>query len=99
MSKKGGEKKAWDPEVEHLRKEPRPANLSEPLPPKKLPKELQDKLDNDETLWETLYEGRYVDSSDSRSRHEVPNVPQFIEEELGSESNVTFSHSGQKAEM
>lgn len=70
MVKNAGEKKAWDPEIEHLRKEPRPANLSEPLPPKKLPKELQDKLDNDDTMWETLYEGRYVASFCTRSRHE-----------------------------
>ena len=63
MSKNGGDKKAWDPEVEHIRKEPRPSNLSEPLPRQKLPKELQDKLNDDETLWETLYEGKYVTSS------------------------------------
>ena len=62
MSNNGGDKKPWDPEVEHIRKEARPSNLSEPLPRKKLPKDLQSALDDDETMWETLYEGKYVTS-------------------------------------
>jgi fission process protein 1 len=58
MPKKEKEEKPWDPEVEHIRKEPRPANLSEPLPRSKLPKELQDVLNDDEKLWEAVYEGK-----------------------------------------
>lgn len=32
---------------------------------KKLPKELQDTLDNEEKMWEVMYEGRYVRCSSS----------------------------------
>jgi len=35
-------------------------NYSKPLPYKKLPKELQDLADNEETLWDSVYEGQYV---------------------------------------
>ncbi|KIW06023.1 uncharacterized protein PV09_03202 [Verruconis gallopava] len=69
MSKNGGEKKPWDPEVEHIRKEPRPQSLSEPLPRTKLPKELQATLDDDEKLWEVVYEGRAGESTDSSVRY------------------------------
>jgi fission process protein 1 len=58
MSKKGEDKKPWDPEIEHIRDEPRPQDLGKPLPRKKLPKELQDVLNDDEKLWEVVYEGQ-----------------------------------------
>ena len=35
-------------------------DFSIPPPRKKLPKSIQDTLDNEEKLWETLYEGRCV---------------------------------------
>ncbi len=47
-------------DIPHERKEPRP-DFSVPPPRKKLPKELQDTIDNEEKLWEVLYEGKYVD--------------------------------------
>jgi mitochondrial fission process protein 1 len=44
-------------DIPHERNEPRP-DFSQPPPPKRLPKSIQDTLDSDEKLWETLYEGR-----------------------------------------
>jgi fission process protein 1 len=44
-------------DIPHERKEPRP-DFSEPLPRKKLPEALQKTLDNEENLWEVLYEGK-----------------------------------------
>lgn len=37
-------------------------DFSTPPQRKKLPKELQDTLDNDEKMWEIMYDGRYVQS-------------------------------------
>ena len=63
-------RESWDPQVEHVRKEPRPANLSEPLPRTKLPKELQKALDaDDETMWETFSEGHAPESTDTNVRY------------------------------
>lgn len=59
----GNGKEPFDPKVEHIRNEDRPANLSQPLPQKALPKDIQRVLDDDETLWETIYEGEYVNST------------------------------------
>lgn len=44
--------------IERLRKEPRP-DFSVPPPRKQLPKELQDRLNDDETMWESISDGRY----------------------------------------
>jgi fission process protein 1 len=44
-------------DIPHERKEPRP-DFSGPLPRKKLPEALQQTLDNEEKLWETLYDGK-----------------------------------------
>ena len=57
MVSNGGKKDDWDPQVPHVRKEPRP-DFTTPLPRGKLPKEIQDTLDNDEKLWELVYEGK-----------------------------------------
>ena len=58
MSSKDPKKSdAFDPGVPHERQEPRP-DFSAPPPKAVLPKALQDTLDNDEKLWETLYEGK-----------------------------------------
>lgn len=46
-------------DIPHERSEPRP-DFSVPPPRKKLPKSIQDTLDNDEKLWETMYEGKSV---------------------------------------
>lgn len=45
--------------VPHEREGTRP-DFSTPPQRKRLPKELQDTLDNEEKLWEVLYEGTYV---------------------------------------
>lgn len=47
-------------DIPHERKDPRP-DFSTPPPRKRLPKEIQNTLDDDEKLWEVLYEGKYVD--------------------------------------
>jgi len=44
-------------DIPHERTEPRP-DFSKPLPPSKLPKDLQDTLDSEEKWWETLYAGK-----------------------------------------
>lgn len=46
-------------DIPHERTEPRP-DFSAPLPRSRLPAALQDTLDNEEKLWETLYEGKSV---------------------------------------
>lgn len=46
-------------DVPHERQGTRP-DFSIPPPRKQLPKELQDTLNNEEKLWEVLYEGKYV---------------------------------------
>ena len=40
-------------DIPHSRKEPRP-DFSKPIPRKKLPKEIQDTLDDEQKLWEAL---------------------------------------------
>ncbi len=50
------------------REGPRP-DFSVPPPRKKLPKELQDTLDNEEKLWEVLYEGLGEDTIDTNLRY------------------------------
>ncbi|KAH0006285.1 hypothetical protein KCU78_g12398, partial [Aureobasidium melanogenum] len=50
------------------RKEARP-DFSQPLPRKRLPKALQDTLDNEEKLWETMYEGKASESTESSVRY------------------------------
>lgn len=43
-------------DIPHIRKEPRP-DFSKPPPPKRLPKEIQATLDDEEKLWRAVYEG------------------------------------------
>jgi len=45
--------------IRHIRKEPRP-DFSQPLPPAKLPKSIEETLNDDEKLWSAMYEGRYL---------------------------------------
>lgn len=47
-------------DIPRERKEPRPDFSKQPLPRKKLPPSIQATLDDDEKLWEALYEGQYV---------------------------------------
>ncbi|KAL1303894.1 hypothetical protein AAFC00_000348 [Neodothiora populina] len=54
--------------IPRVRGEERP-DFSKPLPRKPLPKELQDTLDNEEKLWETLYDGQGGESTDSNLRY------------------------------
>ena len=63
-----GEKKDSFEDIPHERKEPRP-DFSTPPPRKRLPKELQETLDNEEKLWETLYEGKAAESTDTNLRY------------------------------
>jgi len=56
MGSKAPKKDQFDAEVPHIRKEDRP-DFSTPPPPKKLPGYLQDTLDNDEKLWDSIYDG------------------------------------------
>jgi len=51
------DKKDDFPDIPHERAEPRP-DFSKPLPHTTLPKSLQDTLDNDDKLWDILYEGK-----------------------------------------
>lgn len=55
-------------EIPHERVGPRP-DFSVPPARKKLPKEIQDTLDNEERLWETMYEGKYVFPSHPSHHH------------------------------
>ena len=54
--------------IPHERSEPRP-DFSQPLPPKKLPAELQKTLDNDDRMWDVLTSGRGEDSTESNLRY------------------------------
>ncbi|KAI9719934.1 MAG: hypothetical protein M1828_005972 [Chrysothrix sp. TS-e1954] len=54
--------------VPRERKEPRP-DFSKPLPSRKLPSSLQGTLDDDEKLWDALYEGSGPDSTESNARY------------------------------
>ncbi|OCK77818.1 hypothetical protein K432DRAFT_445056 [Lepidopterella palustris CBS 459.81] len=55
-------------DIPHEREGTRP-DFSTLPPRKKLPKDLQETLDNDEKLWEALYEGRTGESTDSSLRY------------------------------
>lgn len=53
-------------DIPHQRKEPRP-DFTKPLPNKPLPKSIQEKLDNDEKLWEALTSPACVFAASVRS--------------------------------
>ncbi|KAH7382379.1 mitochondrial 18 KDa protein-domain-containing protein [Phaeosphaeria sp. MPI-PUGE-AT-0046c] len=55
-------------DIPHERKDARP-DFSTPPPRKQLPKELQDTLNDDEKLWEVLYEGKADDTTDTSIRY------------------------------
>jgi fission process protein 1 len=55
-------------DIPHERKGPRP-DFSTPPARKQLPKELQDTLNDDEKLWEVLYEGKAEDTTDTSVRY------------------------------
>ncbi|KAF2098817.1 mitochondrial 18kDa protein [Rhizodiscina lignyota] len=67
MSKKDESKLNLD-DIPHERNEPRP-DFSTPPRPSKLPKSIQDTLDNEEKLWETVYAGKGGESTDSNLRY------------------------------
>jgi fission process protein 1 len=56
MGSKAPKKNDFDPQIPHERKEDRP-DFSTPPPARKLPKGLQDTLDDDEKLLDALYAG------------------------------------------
>lgn len=62
------DKKDEFPDIPHERAGTRP-DFSTPPPRKKLPKSLQATLDNDEKLWDVLYEGQAEDSTDTSIRY------------------------------
>lgn len=55
-------------DIPHERKEARP-DFSAPPPRKRLPQELQDTLNDEEKLWEVLYEGKAEDTTDTSIRY------------------------------
>jgi fission process protein 1 len=55
-------------DVPHERSDPRP-DFSTPPARKKLPKELQTTLDDEEKLWEVMYEGKAEDTTDTNLRY------------------------------
>ncbi|KAI9678225.1 MAG: hypothetical protein M1817_006170 [Caeruleum heppii] len=55
-------------DLPHERKEPRP-DFSKPLPPEKLPDDLQKIVDRQDSLYEQLYEGTAPDSTSSSVRY------------------------------
>jgi fission process protein 1 len=55
-------------DIPHERKDPRP-DFSTPPPRKQLPKELQDTLNDEEKLWEVMYEGKAEDTTDTSIRY------------------------------
>jgi fission process protein 1 len=55
-------------DVPHERADPRP-DFSKPPPRKQLPKELQDTLNDEEKLWEIMYEGKAEDTTDTSIRY------------------------------
>ncbi|KAF2198368.1 hypothetical protein GQ43DRAFT_443417 [Delitschia confertaspora ATCC 74209] len=69
MSKNNGNR-SNDPlaDIPHEREGERP-DFSTPPPRKRLPKALQETLDNEEKLWETLYEGKSQESQESNVRY------------------------------
>jgi fission process protein 1 len=65
---KGDKKVDEFEDIPHERKESRP-DFSTPPARKRLPKELQDTLNNEEKLWEVLYEGKAEDTTDTSIRY------------------------------
>lgn len=55
-------------DIPRVRTEPRP-DFSKPLPRKSLPESLQATLDNEEKLWETVYEGSAPETTESSLRY------------------------------
>jgi fission process protein 1 len=55
-------------DIPHERKDPRP-DFSTPPARKRLPKEIQSTLDDDDKLWEVLYEGKAEDTTDTSLRY------------------------------
>ena len=61
----GNNSKAADPDAGNRYSTPVPVkdeDYSKPLPREKLPQELQKIVDNEESLWDKVYEGQYVTS-------------------------------------
>ncbi|KAK0650886.1 hypothetical protein DIS24_g6332 [Lasiodiplodia hormozganensis] len=56
-------------DIPHERNEPRPDFSKQPVPRKKLPPSIQATLDDEEKLWEALYEGHTRESTDSNIRY------------------------------
>lgn len=54
--------------VERIRKEARP-DFSVPPPRKQLPKDIQNVLDDEEKMWETISDGKYATSPDATAAH------------------------------
>lgn len=55
-------------DIPHERKEPRP-DFTDPPPPTKLPKSIENTLNDEQKWWETLYEGKSGESTDSSVRY------------------------------
>jgi fission process protein 1 len=55
-------------DIPHERADPRP-DFSKPPARKQLPKELQDTLNDEEKLWEVMYEGKAEDTTDTPIRY------------------------------
>ncbi|KAK7518358.1 mitochondrial 18 KDa protein-domain-containing protein [Phyllosticta citriasiana] len=68
MAKGKDDKNYRGDDVPHERQEPRP-DFSQPPEKRALPAYLQEQLDNEEKLWETLYEGKSPESTDSSVRY------------------------------
>ncbi|KAF2019179.1 hypothetical protein BU24DRAFT_418783 [Aaosphaeria arxii CBS 175.79] len=64
----GNDKKDDFEDIPREREGTRP-DFSTPPPRKKLPKSLQDTLDNEEKLWDIFYEGKSEDSTDTNFRY------------------------------
>jgi fission process protein 1 len=66
-------------DIPHERKDPRP-DFSTPPPRKRLPQEIMDTLNDEEKLWEVLYEGKYVHHSHPAifTRHPISQIPYTI---------------------
>ncbi|KAH7047621.1 mitochondrial 18 KDa protein-domain-containing protein [Macrophomina phaseolina] len=56
-------------DIPRERNEPRPDFSKQPIPRKKLPPSIQETLDDEEKLWEALYEGHSGESTDSNIRY------------------------------
>ncbi|TID23628.1 Leucine aminopeptidase 1 [Venturia nashicola] len=58
----------FDPQIPHVRNEPRP-DFSKPPPHAQLPKALRNITENEEALWESMYEGNAPESTESNVRY------------------------------